>query len=77
MRHSRTPARHSVSSYDEELRRLELEGRRPVVVGRAKPILASVIGYGPSSEESMLRTVACPVLPLVCLIRFIFILYMD
>ncbi|RCN32607.1 fibronectin type III domain protein [Ancylostoma caninum] len=52
MRHSRTPARHSISSYDEELRRLELEGRRPVVVGRAKPILASVIGYGPPSEES-------------------------
>ncbi|KIH53115.1 fibronectin type III domain protein, partial [Ancylostoma duodenale] len=36
----------------QELRRLELEGRRPVVVGRAKPILASVIGYGPPSEES-------------------------
>ncbi|KAK6730933.1 hypothetical protein RB195_007418 [Necator americanus] len=52
MRHTRTPARHSISSYDEELRHLELEGRRPVVVGRAKPILASVVGYGPPSEES-------------------------
>ncbi|PIO77036.1 hypothetical protein TELCIR_00868 [Teladorsagia circumcincta] len=34
------------------MRRLELEGRRPIIVGRAKPILASVVAYGPSSEES-------------------------
>ncbi|KAK6033884.1 fibronectin type III domain protein [Cooperia oncophora] len=52
VRHSRTPARTSISSYDEEMRRLELEGRRPIIVGRAKPILASVVGYGPPSEES-------------------------
>ncbi|KAJ1369696.1 hypothetical protein KIN20_031225 [Parelaphostrongylus tenuis] len=51
IRHARTPTRHSVSSYDEELRRLDPEGRRPVVVGRAKPILASV-AYAPAYEES-------------------------
>ncbi|XGW22586.1 hypothetical protein V3C99_005086 [Haemonchus contortus] len=52
VRHSRTPARNSISSYDEEMRRLDHESRRPIIVGRAKPILASVAGYGPPSEES-------------------------
>ncbi|WKX89970.1 hypothetical protein Q1695_009091 [Nippostrongylus brasiliensis] len=51
-RHSRTPARNSVSSYDEELRRLDVECRRPIVVGRAKPILASAVAYGPQTDES-------------------------
>ncbi|VDM51606.1 unnamed protein product [Angiostrongylus costaricensis] len=51
IRHTRTPTRHSVSSYDDDLRRLDLEGRRPVVIGRAKPILATV-AYAPTYEDS-------------------------
>uniref|UniRef100_A0A1I7WVD7 Ig-like domain-containing protein n=1 Tax=Heterorhabditis bacteriophora TaxID=37862 RepID=A0A1I7WVD7_HETBA len=46
VRHSRTPIRQSVSSYEDG------ETRRPLIVGRAKPILASANSYGAGEENN-------------------------
>ncbi|KJH53367.1 fibronectin type III domain protein [Dictyocaulus viviparus] len=52
IRHTRTPVRQSISSHDEDLRRSHHEGHRSIVIGRAKPIIASTVGYGSTSDES-------------------------